>query len=541
LTLFSELKRRKVFRVGAAYVVVAWLVLQVADVFLNNIEAPGWVFQVILLVLGIGFPLSLVFAWAFEMTPDGIRKDSEVEGVQTISHPSGRKLTFLILSVLAAGVIFFFLARDQVIDDSQASVSTLIQRPSVLVLPFTNASGDSSKEYMAFGLTDELIAGLQRYKDFPVIPRSTALEFRDTALSTDEFVKLLDASYTVEGSINSAGDKMRVLATMSDSTGKQVWADRFQRDAGAGDMFDLADELVSKVASAVLDSEIDRSQRSDHPPQDAWEHYVKGLEVVLAFDPADYESARTHLDQAVELAPELAEAWWALGELEVSNYVAKSRMKKTDLEDFDDIIEYFRKSHELSPFYAAACGCLGYMLAVVGQNDEARAVFSQAVEANPLSADLRIDYASFLLVEGKYGEALENANLAWKLGAGTYDRAGVWITRATVALAEDDKATALEAVNRSIFIDKNVFHTPVAVAILYVLGEEAGAARLHGEMEQAFPDLSPQNPVLYLMLKPIDDILRSRQERGDPGGPGGPENVQEIFDLLQNGQNPMEE
>ena len=91
MTLFSELKRRKVFRVGAAYVVVAWLVLQVADVFLNNIEAPGWVFQVILLVLGIGFPLSLVFAWAFEMTPDGIRKDSEVEGVQTISHPSGRK------------------------------------------------------------------------------------------------------------------------------------------------------------------------------------------------------------------------------------------------------------------------------------------------------------------------------------------------------------------------------------------------------------------------------------------------------------------
>jgi adenylate cyclase len=416
-------------------------------------------------------------------------------------------------------------------DDSKLPIQALLERPSVVVLPFTNTSGDDSQNYLAFGITDELIAGLQRYKDFPVISRNASLEYKGAGLSADEFTKNLGASYRVEGSITAVNEGIRVLATLSHADGKQVWADRFERDAGKEDLFDLADELVSKVASAVLESEIQRVHRIDRPPSDAWEHYIKGLEVVLNFDPDNYESARRQLDRAVEIAPEMAEAWWAIGELEVANYVVRSQLVETDLDDLYTIIGYFRKSHKLSPFYAAACGCLGYMLTVVGQPDEARAVFSQAIEANPLSPDLRLDYASFLLWDGRYEEAMENSDLAWKIGSDVDVRSGVWINRSIVALADGNKAEVLDAANRAMFISKNIFHMPMAVALLYVVGEREAAARLLDEMEQSFPGISPQNPVLKIVLKPIDDILAMQRERGEQNGPA---DVNEIYTLLRN-------
>jgi Tfp pilus assembly protein PilF len=170
------------------------------------------------------------------------------------------------------------------------------------------------------------------------------------------------------------------------------------------------------------------------------------------------------------------------------------------------------------------------MLTAVDQMDEARAVFSQALEANPLSADLRSDYASFLLWDGRYAEALENADLVMKLGASRFDRAHVWVTRATVALSEGKNTEALGAINRATFIDKNIFNMPVAVSMLHVLGEQAAASRMLDELERAFPDVSPDNPVLYIMLKPIDDILEKQRESGELSGPGS---VSEIFRLLR--------
>ena len=158
-------------------------------------------------------------------------------------------------------------------------------------------------------------------------------------------------------------------------------------------------------------------------------------------------------------------------------------------------------------------------------------MFSQAIEANPLSGALRLDYASFLLWEGRYEEALANSNLTWKLGSGSFDRAGVWINRSIVALAQGKPAEALDAVNRSTFINKNVFHTPTAVAILFVIGEKEAAARLMVEMDQSFPGISANNPVLKATLKPIDDILAKQRMSG---GESGPANVDEIFALLRN-------
>jgi TolB-like protein/Tfp pilus assembly protein PilF len=529
MPLFNELKRRSVFRVGSAYVVVGWLVLQVADVLLNNLEMPGWVFDLILISLLIGFPLALLLAWVYEFTPEGIRKESEFDEAASMTRRHGHKLNYVVIGGLLLAVVYYALIKDRVGLDTSESLERLVNRPSVIVLPFENIGGDKNKDYLAFGFTDEVITGLQRTKEFPVVSRYASLEFRGSGMSANEYAANLGASYRVEGSLSLTDDGIRVLATLSGAGDEQVWAERFQRVSGNDELLDVADELVAKISSAVWQSEVRRVQQIPHPPADAWEQYILGLSVVMAFEPEKYEQARRHLDQAVKLAPDMAEAWAAIGDLEVDHYVSQPLQEETDFDRLKEITDYFRKSHELSPFNGSACGCLGFMLSVLGQADEARAVFKQALEANPLSSGLRLDYATFLLWDGQYEEAVEHTEIALKLGIYGEGRAIAWLTRSTVEFARGNSDAALEAVNRALFISKGPFVVPASIALLYLLGEDEDAGRLLREMQQIYPGISPKNPMVYVMLKPIDDIL-ARQNANI--AEAGPNDVDEIYDLL---------
>jgi len=531
LSLFTELKRRNVFKVGAAYIVTAWLILQVADVILGNIEAPGWLFRVLLLFLAIGFLFALLFAWAYELTPEGIRRESESSENASAANKPAHILHYVVIGVLALAATYLFVTREESAPDRAPSIDALITRPSVIVLPFANISGDQAHDYLAFGLTDELIAGLQRLGNFPVVSRHASLSYGVTEMTAVEFAQDYGASYLVEGSVNVGSDGIRVLANLSSTAGNQVWAERYQPKGGQIEILDISDELVSKVAGAVLESEVKRVQRTDRPPLDAWEHYVKGLRVVLEYDHRDYAMARQHLDQAVEIAPDMAEAWWALGELETMRYMTTPRGEKDGLEELYVLIDYFRKAHELSPFHAAACGCLGYMLTAVGRPDEARIVFEQAVEAKPLSPRLRVDYALHLAWAGRYEEAEENAALVLKLGSVSQDRAGVWFVRSLAALSDGNEQDALDAINRAIFLSRESFYTPAAVALLYLLGQPDNAVALFRDMQDVFPDLRAKDPVFYVTLKPIDDILAARREQ--EGEVAGPADVEEIYSILR--------
>ena len=540
MSFFEELKRRNVFKVGFAYLVLAWLAAQVLQLIFESFEAPDWVMKTVLILLATGFIFSLFLAWAFELTPDGIKSESELGERELAAPRAGHTLNYVIIGSLVVGVIYFAFFKNQETEDdlatttSRPSIQTLISRPVVVVLPFSNTSGDESRDYIAFGMTDELIAGLQRYKSFPVASRNASFEYDVSAMSRVDFIATLGASYIVEGTVNTVGDGLRVLAAMSDAGGKQVWSERYEFDGGKAELFAATDELASNIATAVLESEMQRVVRTDRPPVDAWEHYIKGLHVVLNYNPDSYEDARRHLDQAAEIAPNMAEAWWALGELEAMKFMTRPLVEESALDELHRIISYFQKAHEISPFHAAACGCLGFLLTTVGQPDQARAVFGQAIEANPMSEDLRTDYATFLLWDGRYDEALENVNLALRLGAVTQNRVGAWVTRSVVALAKNNKVDALDAVNRAMFIRDDTFYTPLAVALLFVLGNREAAADLFKDMQKLFPDPSPQNPVFYTMLKPIDDILAQQREDGVLSGP---KDVQEIYTLVSRDAN----
>jgi TolB-like protein/tetratricopeptide (TPR) repeat protein len=530
LSFFEELKRRHVFKVGVAYLIIAWLIAQVLELVFSTFGMPPWMMKAVLLLLAAGFVISLVLAWAYELTPDGIKKDSEAAQIDSGSGKSSQKMNYIIIAVLAVAASYLFITKERSATEQEPGIDALVARPSVIVLPFANISGDETQEYLAFGITDELIAGLQRLGNFPVVSRHVSLSYGVTDVSAVDFAQNHGAAYLVEGSVNVGADGIRILANLSSSAGNQVWAERYKLEEGQVDVFDVSDELVSKVAGAVLESEVKRVQREDRPPSDAWEHYMKGLSVVLEYDHEKYEMARRHLDRAVEIAPDMAEAWWALGELEIMNYLTRPLIQHEKFDDLNEYIEYFRKAHEISPFHAAACGCLGYMLTAVGRPEEARIVYEEAIEAKPLSPDWRVDYAIYLAWVGRYEEALENAALSLKLGPVSQDQAGVWTVRSLVAFAQGDDQAALDAVNRAMFINKGTFYTPAAVAMLYVLGQHEEAVKLLVDMQSLFPGLQPRNPVFYVTLKPIDDVLKARHEQGEFDGPV---DVEEVYSILR--------
>ena len=149
MSFFEELKRRNVIRVGAAYVVVAWLIMQVADVVLNNIEMPAWIFHLILLLRAIGLPVTVLLAWAYELTPDGIKKETYSAASASVARQTGHKLNYVIIGALVVAVIYLAVFRDWIDVDGQVSLQTLIARPAVIVLPFENTSGDENQDYLA--------------------------------------------------------------------------------------------------------------------------------------------------------------------------------------------------------------------------------------------------------------------------------------------------------------------------------------------------------------------------------------------------------
>jgi tetratricopeptide (TPR) repeat protein len=273
MSFFNELRRRNVFRVGIAYVVVAWLTMQVTDVVINNIEAPDWVFQVIMLVLGIGFPVVMIFAWAFEMTPEGIKKEKDVDRTHSVTHKTGRKLDRMIIGIMAVIIAVLVIDRFVLTDEgaqNQADAETQLvieeaepvveAGPSVAVLPFVNMSEDASNEYFSDGLTETLLHMLAQLPDLHVAARTSSFAFKGQNASIDE--------------------------------------------------------IATDVAGALDASLLGGSAKTMHTVETknltAFESYLKGLEQQAIFSYGSLGIAESHFKQALARDPEFTDARMAL-------------------------------------------------------------------------------------------------------------------------------------------------------------------------------------------------------------------------------------
>src|SRR6201993_4708881 len=250
-SFFSELKRRNVYKVAVAYAVVAWLTIQAASIFLPAFNAPQWAMQVVILILVIGFPIALVFSWAFEITPEGIKLESEIAPNKSIARRTGRKIVAvtIALAVVAAGLFIYQLVRSK--SSTPASTpSAIITNKSIAVLPFDNLSRDPDNAYFCEGVQDEILTRLAKVADLKVISRTSTQKFKSKPENLSDIAKQLGVMNVLEGSVQKSADQVRVNVQLINAlTEAHLWADTYDRKLT--DIFGVESEIAKRIADTL--------------------------------------------------------------------------------------------------------------------------------------------------------------------------------------------------------------------------------------------------------------------------------------------------
>lgn len=413
MSLFAELKRRNVFRVGIAYLVVAWLVMQVADVVINNVGAPGWVFQIIMLVLGTGFPLVLIFAWAFELTPDGVKRDSEVDRSESIRQETGQKLNRGIILILVVALSYFvwesrFHNDNDVVAVSETETSVKIEtqaladqaaEQSVAVLPFINMSSDPEQEYFSDGITEEIINALVKIPGLSVPARTSVFGFKGQQGDVRNIGQQLGVTHVLEGSIRSQGKQVRITAQLIKvDDGFHLWSETYDRQLD--NIFIVQEEIAAAIAR-VLTGELGLeviTVPNQTNNMEAYDSYLQGRALL-------HKRGEENLDQAIELFthtvtldPEFAPGWAAMA-------LTYSVMDWTSARP-EKAISTANHALSLDPDNVDALDALASALRESWQWADAEVYFEQAMAIDPQSSELLEDYAEFLGMVGRIDEYL---------------------------------------------------------------------------------------------------------------------------------------
>ena len=270
MSFFAELKRRNVFKVAAAYIIVGWLIMQAGEVMSPALHLPEWVNSTLAFFLILGFPVALVFAWAFEMTPDGLKKEKEVDRSQSITPVTGQKLNQTIIALMAVALTYFaydkFIATPQssqklaqAPDKSETIVmvdGSQFQKPnkkSIAVIPFQNRSAnEENAEFFSDGVHDELLTNLSKIGDLKVISRTSVMSYRDTTKNIQQIATELGVANILEGGVQRAGDTVRINVQLIDAASDEhIWAEIYDRQLSAENIFAIQTEIARAIANAL--------------------------------------------------------------------------------------------------------------------------------------------------------------------------------------------------------------------------------------------------------------------------------------------------
>ncbi|TDJ32233.1 MAG: hypothetical protein E2O56_05665 [Gammaproteobacteria bacterium] len=440
MSLFSELKRRNVIRVAAAYLVASWLLLQIVDVLVPILDLPGWVGKLVFLFIALGFVPVLIFSWAYEMTPEGLRRDSEVAHDQSITLQTARKLDrvtiILLLIVVGIVVIDRFVPEtgdqpettatgpvDNQVAESPAqpppneaqgrSPGVTDQRPSVAVIPFVNMSDDKQNEYFSDGISEELLNVLVRIKSLRVPSRTSSFTFKDSDKSLTEIGRELQVEHILEGSVRKAGNRIRVTAQLVEvETDTHLWSATYTRELD--DIFAVQDEIAQAIVEALqlTLSRADRQILGTHSTSnvEAYNQYLLGRHLWNQRTARSLLAAVKPLREAVEMDPGYDQAWAALAD----TYVLIPEYGGGTIEEFIPLArEAANKALALNPDSARALTASGYLKANFDYDWEgANSDFERAVALEPGYATAHQWYGEILNLQGRLEEALLQLRLA---------------------------------------------------------------------------------------------------------------------------------
>ena len=325
MQLFQELQRRNVFRVSIGYIVSSWLLVQVADLVLENIGSPDWAMQTIMLVLALGFPVVVFFSWAYEVTPEGIKLESEIDRTQSITHLTGRKLDRAIVAVLLIALAYF--AYDKFILDPQRDAAlvegmqqvatehakvesevTAETDKSIAVLPFVNMSDDAGNEYFSDGLSEELLNMLVQIPELQVAARTSAFSYKGKDVKIAQIAKELSVAHVLEGSVRKSGDRVRITAQLIEAeNGFHLWSKTYNRTLE--DIFAVQDEIAASVVQALKVSLLGAMPTRETTNPEVYALYLQGRYFDNLKGKENWEKAVSAFKQALAIDPEYAPAW----------------------------------------------------------------------------------------------------------------------------------------------------------------------------------------------------------------------------------------
>jgi serine/threonine-protein kinase len=537
---FGELKRRNVYKVAVAYAVVGWLLIQVATQVFPFLEISNWAIRLVIFVTALGFPVALIIAWAFELTPEGIKRTEDADAAR--QHSRGVVWIVVVLIAAALSLGLFFLGRYTAATAPprlSGPAAEVNPQKSIAVLPLVNTSGDPSNEYFSDGLSEELIAVLAKIPDLKVIGRSSSFLFKGKSDDSKAIGEKLGVAHLIEGSVRKQGDRVRIVAELINAhDGRSLWSETYDRELK--DIFAVQNEIATAVAdqmkvkllgqsarpefvgssenpaahNAVLQSDFYFQQQTAESVRkaitflqeavrldpnyalayaklsQAWRQYA----VAFATDDISkvYDEARRAADEAVRLAPDLVEVRMTVGLLAMNPGL-----------DFAGGEKEFRQVLQSSPNNAAAKSGLTLSLLAQGRLTEAEEACREALLLDPLLTNLWFNLGRITVGTGRYKEAGE----AFRKGLELQPNASRFHTYlATLDVLQNRPAQATANAQ----LENEGFWRDYAIALVQqAQGDQSAAdARLNDFIAKDSNGGAFQIAVLYAIRKEPDEMFK---------------------------------
>ena len=415
-----ELRRREVFRTAGMYIVGSWVILQVAALAFQSLEIPDSALIWVWIAVFVGFPLSLVFAWRYDLTARGVVRTPEVEG-DASADLSLRSIDYLILASLAAVAIFAgaktFLEVSEIESTRPEAAERGVLLPnSIAVLPLENLSGDAGQEYFVIGMQDALIAGLARVSGLKVISRASTVQFRASPKAASEIGVELGVGKLLEGSVLRAEDQVRITVNLIDAAeDKQIWSESYQRDLR--DILqlqsDVARDVADQVSVQLTPDENTTLAESSQVDTKAYELYLKGRFHWYRFEEGDLELALSYFEQAIEQDPDYALAYVGFADaLATPAHIGMMPTKHV----FLAAKGYVKRALEIDPNLAEAHDFLARIHFSFDWNwDAADREFRSSIKLNSGYPDVHVVFSQFLAITSRWEESLREARIGVSL------------------------------------------------------------------------------------------------------------------------------
>jgi TolB-like protein/Flp pilus assembly protein TadD len=505
MNLFSELRRRNVFRVGIAYLVGAWLFTQVADVVLGVISAPDSAMRAVVAILALGFIPTVIFAWVYEMTPDGVKKASEIDLDQSITQHTGKKLDIATMIMVVSAVAFVAVERylpdsdepvaseapavtEEIVAEPPASEASEEQLPitSIAVLPFANRSNQDDDLYFTDGIHDDLLTQLAKIHDLTVISRTSVMEYRNSPKKLREIAAELNVGTILEGGVQKVGDRVRINAQLIEAaTDRHLWAETFDRELTAENVFELQSEIARSIVRAVSGelSPEEASMLSEVPTHNfaAYDAYLRGKEIINGANYArsEEEAALPFFQKATELDPGYVEAHAELAGLYAQQYWRGLDTSEALLEKYRATLE---RTYSLNPDSPVALRAqANYHYRVENDYQKSLELLQRALKAAPGDVDIHSDIGLTLRRLGRWDESIEAFSRALRLDpASSFNHALLIETMSGARRWQDvvDNSVALEDADR----DELDIQLTRAAALYNLTGDLKRIERVFGNM-----------------------------------------------------------